>query len=159
MKHKSYLTAIARKALPTPTRWLLKNEHVDANSPHVLDFGCGKCASVNPKAWVNYDPHYHPLWLAAHEGRYGRIVCNYVLCTLPPEERIDVLKQIQKLLHVDGLAYVSVRNDRPKNGWGLSSKGTYQGRVRFPFLTQVHKNSQFRIYLLTKSDPLPTLVA
>jgi hypothetical protein len=159
MKHKSYLTAIPRKALPTPTRWLLKGEHVDALSPHVLDFGCGKCASVNPVAWTSYDPHFKPLDLSKLEGTFGRIICNYVLCTLPPEERIPVLRQIQKLLHVDGIAFVSVRNDRPKNGWGLTSKGTYQGRVRFPFLTEVYKNSQFRIYLLTKSDPLPTLVA
>jgi hypothetical protein len=125
---------------------------------NALDFGCGKCVSVNPPMWDGYDPHFRPDGIP--EGkRYNVILCNYVLCTLPPEERIAVLKKIQFFLAEDGQAYVSVRNDRPKNGWGLTSKGTYQGRVRFPFLKEVHKNSQFRIYLLTKSTPLPTLVA
>lgn len=154
MKHKSYLTAITRKTLPAPTRWLIKNEFVREADPYTLDYGCGKCGDTNPHSWTSYDPHYEPLDTSKLTGKYGRIICNYVLCTLPAEERLAVLQDIQRCLHVDGLAFISVRNDKPKQGWGLSSKGTYQGRVEHLPGTLVYKNSQFRIYMLRKTDRL-----
>lgn len=152
MKHKSHLTAITRKALPTPTRWLIEHGFVDPEAM-VLDFGCGKCGSVNPKTWDNYDPHYRP-WSVWHKQCYKTIICNYVLCTLPEEERLAVLQEIQKKLCRTGEAFISVRNDRPKNGWGLSSKGTYQGRCQRVTDDLVYKNSQFRIFRLTKTTKL-----
>lgn len=150
MKHKSYLTAIARRSLPSPTRWLLKQKLIDAQAL-VLDYGCGKCALVNPKAWLNFDPHYAPDTLKTKAGLYfSTIICNYVLCTLPKEERTRVLLEIQALLTSTGEAFISVRNDKPKQGWGLSTKGTYQGRCSNVTDDLVYKNSQFRIYRLTK---------
>ena len=156
MKHKSYLTAISRKTLPSPTRWLMKNGFVQ-NHPHIatLDFGCGKCHEVNNQHFPadGYDPHYRPNGIP--EGkRYNIIICNYVLCTLPKEERAAVLKKIQFFLSEHGVAYISVRNDKPKQGWGLSSKGTYQGRCEHVTDTMIYKNSQFRIYQLTKKTRL-----
>jgi hypothetical protein len=150
MKHNSHLTAITRKALPTPTRWLIKEGKVN---PYllVLDFGCGKCHSVNPARWVSYDPHYRPDALKEWAGmHFPTIICNYVLCTLPKEDRLPILHEIQSLLTSIGEAFISVRNDRPKNGWGVSSKGTYQGRVEHLPGELIYKNSQFRIYRLTK---------
>lgn len=150
MKHNSHLTAITRKTLPVPTRWLMSQGLIVGK---VMDYGCGKCASVNPPHWFNYDPHYQP---NANFGtdRFDTIVCNYVLCTLPSVERMDVLKHLQVLLRLNGVAYVSVRNDRPKSGWGYSSRGTYQGRVRGLPLECIRKTSQFRIYRLTKETQL-----
>ncbi len=136
--------------MPVPTRWLIKAGLVVGK---VMDYGCGKCASVNPPEWFNYDPHYQP---NANFGtdRFDTIICNYVLCTLPEAERMPILQHIQVLLRLNGIAYISVRNDKPKNGWGKSSKGTYQGRVRNLNLPLVYKNSQFRIYQLTKDTNL-----
>ena len=150
MKHNSHLTAIARKTLPVPTRWLLQHGMLTGS---VMDYGCGKCASVNPPGWFNYDPYYQP---NANFGtdRFDTIVCNYVLCTLPNRERMDVLKHIQTLLRLNGVAYISVRNDRPKQGWGISSRGTYQGRVRKLPLPILRNVKQYRIYLLTKETKL-----
>ncbi len=155
MKHKSYLTAIGRKALPAPTRWLIKTGKVWEHPGRldVLDFGCGKCILVNPVTWDNYDPHYKPWNDAYHKPAYDIIICNYVLCTLPEAEHMPVLKQIQSLLKSSGVAYITVRNDRPKQGWGLSSKGTYQGKVDLN-LPLIHKTSQFKIYWLTKTTTL-----
>lgn len=154
MKNKSHLTAIARRKLPMPVRWLMQHGHVmDHAFIPTLDFGCGKCASVNPKSWTNYDPHYCPDTIADGQ-RFNIILCTYVLCVLPEPERKKVLKKIQYLLSEHGLAYVSVRNDKPKQGWGCSSKGTYQGRVRKLTLPLLYENSQFRIYLLTKKTKL-----
>lgn len=120
-----------------------------------LDFGCGKCHEINNKHFPcdGYDPHFRPDGVA--EGkRYNIIICNYVLCVLPPKERKAVLKKIQFLLGEYGVAYVSVRNDRPRQGWGVTSKGTYQGRVKHVTDTLIFKNSQFRIYLLTRKTKL-----
>lgn len=163
MKHKSYLTAISRKALPTPTKWLASKGYVNLNPPRpafkVLDFGCGKCASVNPPHWFNYDPHYAPMDLSVIHNRMDIVICNYVLCTLPKEERLKVLQEIQLLLTEWGNAYISVRNDKPKQGWGLSSKGTYQGRCEHVTDNMLYGNSQFRIYHLTKKTRLVWLPA
>jgi hypothetical protein len=154
MKDKSHLTAITRKALPTPARWLMQHGYV-LDHPFIptLDFGCGKCASVNPKTWVNYDPHYCPDTIAEGQ-RFNIIVCNYVLCVKTQEDRRKILKKIRYLLSEHGIAYISVRNDKPKNGWGKSARGTYQGRVQKLALPLLYSNSQFRIYLLTKKTKL-----
>jgi len=152
-KNKSHLTAIVRRTLPVPTRWLIKAGLVDVEK-NVLDFGCGKCGEVNPKTWDNYDPFYRP-WSCWHKRTYQTIICNYVLCTLCEKDRLPILKEIQKKLSgKNAIAYISVRNDKPKNGWGKSNKGTYQGRVRNLNLPLVYKNSQFRIYHLTKETVL-----
>jgi len=154
VKNNAHLTAIARKALPTPVRWLQRQGFViDNPSIAVLDFGCGKCASVNPKHWDNYDPHYAPDGIPSGK-KYNIILCTYVLCVLSPEDRPKVLKKIRSLLSEWGCAYITVRADRPKNGWGKSSRGTYQGRVKKLALPLLHQNSQFRIYQLTRNTKL-----
>lgn len=150
MIDKSHLTAITRKTLPVPTRWLLKNNKVTGK---VLDYGCGRCASVNPRGWKNFDPHYEPAF-NLEENYFDTILCNYVLCVLSPELRIPVLKEIQKYLSPTGTAYVSVRNDKPTWGWGVSKRGTYQGRVTKIAIECIYQNSQFRIYHLTKNTDL-----
>jgi ATP adenylyltransferase len=151
MKNKSHLTAIARKTLPAPTRWLMKMGVIQGK---VLDYGCGRCWAVNPKEWDNYDPHFEPDGLPLYNVNYDTIVCNYVLCVLPQEDRMDVLRIIKYLLTKDGMAFISVRNDRPDQGWGYSKKGTYQGRFRKNPLRQVYKCSGFRTYILTKNTEL-----
>lgn len=153
----SHKTAIARKTLPVPTRWLLKQGMIHG---HVLDFGCGKCAEVNQtmlrwrlpevKSVTSYDPFFAPNAIK-ESGRLGWdvVLCNYVLCTLPPEEESKVLKDVQSHLLPNGVAFISVRADVPKGGYGVSSKGTFQRRVEMPFLYQLRETSQYRIYLLT----------
>jgi len=161
MSDKSHLTAIVRKTKPVPTRWLLKHcpalNYTEAQFEElgiqVLDYGCGRCGPINFRTWDNYDPHYRP-WSIWHKRQYDIIICNYVLCVLPQEERLKVLRDIQKRLKPKGLAYISVRNDRPKNGWGRSSRGTYQGRVRKLGLPLYHECAGFRIYWLTKKTEI-----
>jgi len=151
----SHKTAITRKALPVPTRWLLKNNLIKG---HVLDYGCGKCAEVNQtmlqspviKSVTSYDPHWEPLSFAVQSRlKWDTIICNYVLCTLPKEAELELLTQIRHRIAKSGVAYVSVRNDVPKSGYGMSRKGTFQRKVELN-LPVVHKTSQYRIYLLTR---------
>jgi hypothetical protein len=157
MKHNPHLTAITRKQLPRPTRWLLRNGYLLKHKfIPMLDFGCGKCHSVNNEHLHidGYDPHFRPDGIP--EGkRYQIIVCNYVLCVLPPEEHLSVLRAIRRLLTEHGHAYISVRADKPKQGWGLSSKGTYQGQVEsLAGLPVIHENSSWKTFLLTKKSKL-----
>jgi len=119
-----------------------------------MDYGCGKCELVNPSNWVNYDPYYCFADLSKSTGMFERIVCNYVLCVIPPEERMYVLKDIQRLLKDSGMAYISVRNDKPQWGWGVSKRKTYQGRVQGLPLPLLYKCHGFRIYTLTKDTEL-----
>ena len=143
----SHLTAISRKTWPVPTRWLLENNLITGR---VLDYGCGKCAPLNPMDWDNYDPYHYPCII---RGGYDTILCNYVLCTLPPKERKAVLRMVDFYLKSDGKAYISVRSDKPRYGWGRSSKGTTQYKVRLS-LPEIHKTSQYIIYLLTNSSKI-----
>jgi hypothetical protein len=160
MNHNSQLTAITRAALPVPVRWMLSQGMVHG---HVLDYGCGKCKHLNDtllatmplvKSVTSYDPFYHPKLDTSQRGKWDVVLCTYVLCTLPIEEERKILKTIQSLLLPNGVAYISVRNDEPVNGYGVSSKGTFQRKVEIPYLYALRKHSQYKIYLLTSSSEL-----
>lgn len=161
MLNKSHLTAIVRKTLPTPTKWLrshspslmYSDNDFKIRDIHVLDYGCGKCSSLNPPTWDNYDPHFKPDGIP-NGKKYDVIICNYVLCVLPPLEQWSVLRKIKRLLKPTGIAYITVRNDKPKQGWGMSSRGTYQTNATSLPIAIYHKNSRFMIYLLTKKTPI-----
>lgn len=149
-ENKSHLTAIVRKELPSPVKWILKTQ---TSFGKVLDFGCGKCAPINPPDWDNYDPYYNPNGIK--QKKYDTVFCTYVLCTLKKEDREKVLREIESLLKPRiGVAYISVRNDKPKQGWGFSRRNTYQGRTTEldKKLQLIHSTSQFRIYCLHRSS-------
>jgi hypothetical protein len=152
----SHLTAISRKALPVPVRWLLSQGLIHG---HVLDYGCGKCEQVNTQllntapgiaSVTSYDPHFAPDGITK-AGRLGWdvILCTYVLCTLPQSEETSILKAVQTHLRPNGVAYISVRNDVPKGGYGVSSKKTLQRKVDLPYLYEFRRCHQYRTYLLT----------
>jgi len=160
MKSNSHLTAITRKALPVPIRWLLRQGN--AIQGRVLDYGCGKCADINNrtigklhlvKSVTNYDPHYADIDIWSQQ--FDTILCTYVLCTLPPEDELPIVRSIQSLLTKDGMAFISVRNDKPKQGHGISSRGTLQRWVDIPYLRVLYKNTHTRIYLLTRHSEVP----
>ena len=162
MTNNSHLTAISRKALPVPVRWLLHNEMIHG---HVLDYGCGKCKELNDTVLVkqsgvlsvtSYDPYHFPIPPIQPndlgEGWYDVILCTYVLCTLPEDKERSILKNIKKLLRPNGVAFITVRNDEPRGGYGMSSKGTFQRKVVIPHLYELRRCHQYRIYLLTPKN-------
>jgi len=162
MVNKSYLTAITRKSLPVPVRWLILRG--DLIYGDVLDYGCGKCAEINNQTFgrmegvesiTNYDPYYAPV--VDDNKSYDTILCTYVLCALPKKAELPILRNIQSLLKLKpgGMAFISVRNDKPKNGHGYSSRGTFQRWVEIPYLRVLHKDSQARIYILTRHSEIP----
>jgi SAM-dependent methyltransferase len=161
VKHNSHLTAITRRTLPVPVRWLLQQGN--AIKGHVLDYGCGKCAEINNRtiarlhcveSMTNYDPHFEPIDLS-FKSTFDTILCTYVLCTLPESEESQILHTLRHHLRPDGMAFISVRHDKPKQGHGVSSRGTFQRWVELPYLRILHKTSQFRTFILTKNSVLP----
>lgn len=157
----SHLTAISRKTLPVPVRWLLSQGMIHG---HVLDYGCGKCAEINAailntapgvSSVVSYDPYFAPdaLRNSARE-RFDVVLNTYVLCTLPEDMERAVLKGVQNHLLPNGVAYITVRNDEPPGGYGVSSKGTFQRKVSMPYLYEVRRTSTYSIYLLTRETKL-----
>lgn len=148
MQSKSYLTAISRTTLPKPTRWLIKQGLIQLPC---FDYGCGKCYKINPPLWINYDPYYRKINPDHFRGSNMTVICNYVLCVLPESERLPILRHIQTLLSPGGIAYISVRNDKPRQGWGVSKRGTYQGRVQGLSLPIVYQCAGFRVYKLERS--------
>ena len=155
----SHRTAIARKSLPAPTRWLISKGLITG---HVLDFGCGKCKPLNDailtklpnvKSVTSYDPHWEPDTCMIPYF-YDVVLCTYVLCTLPEEAVSNILYRIQLALRPTGVAYITVRNDEPKNGYGISSLGTYQRRVVLDYLLEKRKCALYRTYMLTSSTEI-----
>jgi ATP adenylyltransferase len=129
MTDKSHKTAISRKTLPLPTRWLLGRGLLKGV---ILDYGCGKCFELNNLFFVSdgYDPHYRKDGI--EHSSYDTIICNFVLNVIEsPAARQGVIDDIQYLLAPGGIAYISVRNDKEKLN-GCTKRGTWQGLVEPP---------------------------
>lgn len=128
-QYNSFLTAISRKSLPSPTKWLFKNKYLFSDK--ILDYGCGKCHEINNKYFPcdGYDPYYRPDGIIVGLS-YKTIICNFVLNTIPfYQERKDLVRKMQNILHPYGCIYISVRNDIKKlNGW--TSRSTWQGNIK-----------------------------
>ena len=155
----SYKTAITRKNLPAPTRYLMTES---ALMGEVLDYGCGKCAIINSLLFENptvcsvtsYDPYHNPINYKSKN--YHTIICNYVLNTVRKDQELPILKDIQDSLKQSGKAYISVRRDLKPDHDATNKRGTYQRYVRLP-LRLKKETSDFAMYVLTKHDDLCSL--
>lgn len=147
--HNGHLTAITRKTLSTPTRYLHEQNLLTGS---VLDYGCGRGSDVQllrgllPAQVEGFDPHYCP---EMPVGLFHTITCNFV-CNVISEasERQTLLENIKAKLVSGGVAYISVRNDRRAlKGW--TAKGTWQGFVELD-LPLIKTTTGFRMYKLVK---------
>lgn len=149
--HNGHLTAITRKTLSTPARYLYAQNLLVGS---VLDYGCGRGSDVQllrgllPAQVEGFDPYHRP---EMPVGLFHTITCNFVLNVIPDEaERRGVVSAIQAKLADNGVAYISVRNDkRALNGW--TAKGTWQGYVELPFEV-VSKTAGYVMYRVTKNS-------
>lgn len=112
--YSSWKTAIKRKCLSTPMRYLREMLLLKGR---VLDYGCGRGDEfLFLKHEMNiegYDPHFFP---DKPVGTFDTITCNYVLNVVTPEEEKEILSTTDSLLCPGGRAYVSVRRDIPREG-------------------------------------------
>ncbi|MHC4121676.1 MAG: hypothetical protein ACYSWO_29740 [Planctomycetota bacterium] len=85
----AHKTAIARKTLSKPTRWLLNAGCLQGD---VLDYGCGRGGDVKQLEIEGYDPYWQP---ECPEGPFDTIMCNFVLNVIEYDDvRRDVLRAI-----------------------------------------------------------------
>jgi len=146
MTDKSHLTAITRKCLSRPARYLVDNNLLVGDC---LDFGCGRGFDCDELDIFGFDPWYNPIMDYLVPDAWGTIMCNYVFNVIPDElERADMLRELEWLLAPGGIAYISVRNDR-KNLNGYTSRGTFQTLVELD-LPVIEKNANFIMYKLEK---------
>ena len=142
MENNSHLTAITRKSLSQPTKYLLENNLIEGR---VLDFGCGKgfdtdfLLSEGFEA-VGYDPHFRP---EKPNGKFNTIICNYVLNVLEEKDSEAVINEIRGLLEHEGFAYITVRRDIEKEGY--TKRKTFQRNVELK-LPILKENSKFCMY-------------
>ena len=148
---KAYLTAITRKTLSLPTKFL---QAAGLLVGRILDYGCGRGFDCDALGCDGYDPHWRP---GPISGYYDTIFCNYVLNVIDnASDRATVLYLIQCQLTNEGKAYIAVRNDKFTPGY--TSKGTWQGYINLN-LPVIKKNSNFVIYVLNKDDCLDNVEA
>lgn len=161
----SYRTAIQRKNLSTPVKFLLDKGLL--NGKYMLDFGCGRGTDVDIlintldlESMSKYDPYWTGgvIYVKCNDAfayperdankKYDIITCNYVLNVLPKEEWQEVLDEIYYLLDFKGVAYISVRNDK-NNLNGVTKTGTYQTFVELD-LPVIKRTSNFVLYKMEK---------
>jgi len=140
---KSHLTAISRKSLSSPAKWLLDNNLLVGR---LLDYGCGKGTDASILKANTYDPYYFQFNLTGWE--FDTIYCIYVLNVLPAVKIPFVLDEIKQRLASNGIAYLVVRRDIKQEG--LTSKGTEQWNVVLDLPIVVEKKNKFCIYKLVK---------
>lgn len=137
--NKSHLTAIVRKSLSLPVKYLKKNNLLIGR---MLDYGCGRGYDCQFLECEGYDPFYQPV---VPQGKFDTIYCVYVLNVLSEVgERNSVLREISGFLTDDGLGYIAVRRN-VKEGW--TTRGTYQCNPLLD-LPSVKLTSTFEIYRL-----------
>lgn len=137
----AHRTAISRKKLSGPMRFLSDTDMILGRS---LDYGCGKGFDADTLGMDSYDPHYRD---TQPSGLYDTITCNYVLNVIPnSDDRDFVLNHIRSLLTRNGVALISVRNDKSNlNGW--TSRGTWQGLIELD-LELIKTTSKYKMYLM-----------
>jgi len=121
-------TAISRKKLSAPMKFLIKRGLIHKNPPNLdqLDYGCGRGTDADELGMDKYDPY----WFDEFPTQlYDNITCHYVLNTIPDEyARKCVLINTFGLLKRGGTLYVAIHNRLSElKGW--TSLGTWQGYV------------------------------
>jgi hypothetical protein len=86
----AHKTAITRKKLSKPARYLKDNELLRGR---VLDYGCGRGGDTERIGCEGYDPHFRP---EQPVGKFDTIMCNFVLNVIESPKAIErVIRDIQ----------------------------------------------------------------
>lgn len=155
----SHKTAIRRKGPSGPLQHALALGTI-GRSTRVLDYGCGHGTDLAHMRQLNipsdgYDPVFMP---DPPRGKFDVVFCTYVLNTIRhAKERDAILRKVVALLKRDGVALISVRNDR-RHLKGTTKAGTWQGYIELPQVVPI-RCQNFDLYILTSEDIAPRTIA
>jgi hypothetical protein len=134
-------TAIARRSISKPLRWLIDDGEYPFWPFNVLHHGCGR--PDNPDrarlkaasdSYCEYDPNWGPSDREIlRRGDFSKVVSFYVLNVLPPKQRRSAIRDIALSTRGTGFALVAVRSSvvlkaksTSHEDGVLTSAGTFQ---------------------------------
>ncbi len=131
----------------------------------VIDYGCGHGAdvkylnSIGYKA-VGYDPNFFPDRSVLKDSFYDTALNFYVLNVVFPETRIQILKDIKRILKSGGSIVVAVRDVSEKiegkeylDGV-MTAKNTFQKTFTDSELIKLLNKFFYDVKIILKSKPL-----
>jgi hypothetical protein len=151
---KFHRTAISRRAPSLPMRdheeagrlWT----HYNSDSPIVgLDYGSGRGFDAEYFDLDQYEPNSPGHSETPASGEYSTVFCNYVLNVVPPEDVQGILDDIMRCLDPDGIAWISVRDDK----WPESVDCVTQWNhdlVQWGLIECQGRPGSYRLYAMTK---------
>lgn len=151
-----YLTAIERKEISVPARFLAKHGLLKGR---ILDYGCGfgyDTDELKRKGYniTGYDYYYRPDY---PQEKFDTIMCIYVLNVLEPYAQAEVMMNVTNLLNPKGTAYFAVRRDLSEEGFRIHAiykQYTYQCNVKLPF-PSIACNNSYELYKYNHFNKLP----
>ena len=148
MINNSHLTAFRWNK---PSQALIQLLNKSLVRGRVLDFGCGhgrdfRHLIANGFNADAYDPYYRP---QPPTGKYDTIICNFVLSVLEPQDRQEVINEIDKYIAADGRAYITVTRNIKRPQWSV--RHTFQDYVKLN-LPIIFENSKYCIYSYRKGQ-------
>jgi len=138
--NKSYKTAIKRKRLSLPAKFLSSQNLLKGRT---IDFGCGKGYDSDTLGLEQYDPYYSPIMPAK---KFNTVMSNYVANVLTNEETTTYLNDIRTILKSGGKAYIAIRDDIKIEGW--RKLGTFQKNRKLDLPVLKRRKRAFCIYVL-----------
>ncbi len=142
MPNKSGNTAITRKGISVPMKYLDKNGLLVGRK---LDYGSGRGFDADAFGMERFDPNHFP---TMPQGKFDTITSNYVLNVVHPSQVDKLVADIKKRLNKGGKAYISVRRDIKAEGYTKS--GTFQHNVELTLPLETKKSGSFAMYRLEK---------
>jgi len=166
----SHKTAIHRTR-PSYTVRTIENSGLVKNK--VFDFGCGVGGDVNYLKSKVYelsfwDPYFFPENPPSNHSPHSfeTIFCTYILNVINKKERIQAIKEIQRLLAKSGCVFFTVRTSSDiqekakKNTWKkqfdgwITKRGTFQKGFNSSELENFLLNSGFKHVKTVNQNPL-----
>ena len=147
MQDLSYRTAIKRKTISRPLKYLISQGKIGKND-RILDYGCGRGDDIvwlrkNGYQAFGFDPYWKKNLTNLNES-YDVVLCTYVLNVVNKTTRQSIIKRLKDLTNSHGTVYITVRRDLLKDH-AISQRGTHQYKIKLPFEI-MKKTSSYCIY-------------